>query len=318
MKSKYVSELKPGDDLTNEPFLLQEVARRATRDGRAYLLGTLRDKTGQMSAVFWNVPDYVDAWARAGSTVLITGQAVNYKEALQVNITDMNVSHDPDLTELLPSSQRDRQEMIGELQEYIGRLAEPWQTLVAYLLLDESFLNHFANAPAARGMHHAYVGGLLEHSLSMAAIAEFLIGHYPHVNKELLLAATLLHDMGKTVEYAVDGAFAVTEDGRLVGHIVRAIVMIEKAAAELDFPETDLRHLIHLIASHHGAQEWGSPVVPKMLEAVLLHQIDLLDSRVQGFLDHVRNDAGEGEWTVKPSAMFNTELRRPSDYQRQV
>jgi 3'-5' exoribonuclease len=316
VKSNYIARLKAGDNLTNEPFLLQDVARRTTRDGRAYLLCTLRDKTGQISSVFWNVPDYVDAWARAGAAVLVTGQAALYKDALQVNITDMNASHEPDMAELLPSSERDRQEMITELQGRIGRLAEPWQTLVSYLLLDDSFLNSFANAPAARGMHHAYVGGLLEHSLSMAAIAEFLADHYPYVNKDLLLTAALLHDMGKTAEYTVEGAFSMTEDGRLVGHIVRAIVLIEKAATDVGFPEAELRHLIHLIASHHGTHEWGAPVLPKTLEAVLLHQIDLLDSRLQGFLDHIRNDNGEGEWTLKASNMFSTELRRPAAYQR--
>jgi len=97
----------------------------------------------------------------------------------------------------------------------------------------------------------------------------------------------------------------------LVGHIVRGIVVIEQAAAELGFPEAELRQLIHLIASHHGTQEWGSPVVPKTLEAVLLHQIDLLDSRIGGFMDHVSNDAGGADWTARRSEMFGTELRRP-------
>ncbi|MCP5100173.1 MAG: HD domain-containing protein, partial [Chloroflexi bacterium] len=154
--------------------------------------------------------------------------------------------------------------------------------------------------------------GLLEHTLSMAAIAETLASHYPYVNKDLLLAGVLIHDIGKTFEYTVDEAFAFSDDGRLVGHIVRGIVMVEKAAAELDnFPQAELRDLIHLIASHHGTQEWGSPVVPKTLEAILLHQIDLLDSRIQGFLDYVKLDDGRGDWTIKNSPMFRTELRRP-------
>ncbi len=311
MKTHFIADLSAGTELLNEPFMLQEVAQRITKDGRPYLLCTLRDKSGQAGAVFWNVPTYVEEWARSGATALITGRAVNYKEALQINITDMNPAVDPDLTELLPSSLRSRQEMVAELQAIIGGLAQPWQKLVAHLLLDEAFLQLYSLAPAARSMHHGYIGGLLEHSLSMAAIAEKLAGHYPYVNRDLLLAGVLLHDMGKTMEYSVDGSFELTDDGRLVGHIVRAVVMIENGATAVDFPETELRQLIHLVASHHGTQEWGSPVVPKSIEAVILHQIDLLDSRVQGFLDHVRNDTGGQTWTAQSSNMFQTPLQRP-------
>jgi 3'-5' exoribonuclease len=206
--------------------------------------------------------------------------------------------------------------MIEELRHYIEELAQPWHSLVATLLLNDEFLPRFANSPAARGMHHAYIGGLLEHTLSMAAIATTLAQHYPHVNKDLLISGTLLHDMGKAIEYTMEESFEYSEDGRLVGHIVRAIVMVEKAAAELDFPENDLRHLIHLIASHHGTREWGSPVVPKTIEAILLHQLDLLDSRVQGFFDYLQNDDGDESWTLKPSPMFKTKLRQPPDFDK--
>jgi 3'-5' exoribonuclease len=190
---------------------------------------------------------------------------------------------------------------------------------VAAILLDEPFLNQFANAPAARSMHHAYVGGLIEHTLSMARVARFLADHYSHVNKSLLLAGVLLHDLGKAMEYETTGSFDFTDDGRLVGHIVRATILIERAADELaaqgqlSLSEDQRRQLVHLIASHHGTLEWGSPVVPKTLEAILLHQVDLLDSRVQGFFDHLSNDDGDDLWTVRPSYMFNTELRRPPD-----
>ena len=149
----------------------------------------------------------------------------------------------------------------------------------------------------------------------MATLADYLADHYPYVNRDLLITGTLLHDMGKVSEYSIEGEFAFTEDGRLVGHIIRAIAMVETAAAALNTLSPDqLRQLIHLIASHHGTLEWGSPVSPKTLEAILLHQIDLLDSRVQGFFDHLDNDNGEGDWTLKSSPMFKSELRRPDDY----
>lgn len=311
MKSIYAIDLKAGDELTNELFLLQDVNRRQTKDGRSYLLGTVRDKSGLTNFVFWNVPDYVGNWAKSGTAVFLTGRLVTYKDGLQINVTDMNPVAQPNLTELLPASQRNQAEMVHELHQHIAQLQEPWRGLVTRLLLDAEFLPRFANAPAARTMHHGYIGGLLEHSLSMAAVAWLLSTHYPHVDANLLLTGTLLHDIGKVSEYDIERGFAHSEDGRLVGHIVRAIILIEQTATACQFPDTLLRQLIHLIASHHGTLEWGSPTTPKTLEAILLHQIDLLDSRVQGFFDHVRSEVDDTGWTTKYSPMFNTELRRP-------
>ncbi len=314
MKSIYVNEFNAGDELINEVFLLSDIVRRKTRDGRPFVLCTLRDRSGQVNGVYWDIPEYVDALLRPGIALLISGQVNNYKNALQVNISDANVANQVDVRILLPASQRPVDEMTAELREIINGLNEPWQTLVSALLLDEQFLARYAAAPAARIMHHAYIGGLLEHTLAMAKLANFLADTYPYVDRDLLLSGVLLHDMGKTEEYAFDEEFGFTEDGRLVGHIVRAIIAVEAAAKQLDFPEDKLRHLIHLLASHHGTLEWGSPVKPKTIEAVLLHQVDLLDSRVQGFYDHLRNDNGEGEWTNKSSYMHGSELKRPPGF----
>lgn len=315
MKSIYIAELTDGDDLMNEPFLLQEVVRRETKDGRLYLLSTLRDNTGQINSVFWDVPADIDSWIKAGVVTLVTGRVNSYKNALQITVTDFNPVESADMTHFLPSSSRTPEDMVVELRQIVDDLNQPWRSLVGNILLDPSFLQEFANAPAARTMHHAYVGGLLEHTLSMASIAVFLAGHFPYVNRDLLLSGVLLHDLGKAMEYDTGSSFDFTDDGRLVGHILRATIIVEKAAHEMDdFPEDDLRQLVHLIGSHHGTMEWGAPVVPKTLEAILLHQIDLLDSRVQGYFDHLRNDGGDGLWTSKPSYMFNTELRRPANF----
>ena len=314
MKTIFVSELTSGQELENESFLLQDILQRKTKDGRPYILGNLRDKTGQIACVFWDIPSYIEAWANTGQIALVTGRVVKYKDSLQISITDMNRAHHPDMTAFLPSSQRPQAEMIAELKTVIGSCNDPWQSLLTAVLLNDDFLPKFANAPAARAMHHAYVGGLLEHTLSMATIAQQLADHYPYVNKDLLVAGTLLHDMGKVIEYQVDESFSFSEDGRLLGHIVRAIIEIETKGKAMDFPEDDLLNLVHLIASHHGKLEWGSPVQPKTLEAILLHQIDLLDSRVQGYFDYISNDTSETNWTAKSSPMFNRELRKPDGF----
>jgi 3'-5' exoribonuclease len=320
VKSIYVTDLAEGSDLFNEPFLLVDVVRRETKDGRPYLLSTFRDRTGQMNGVFWDVPPDIEQSAKAGTVTLVTGRVRSYKNTLQITATDLNSIDASGMSEFLPSSGRPVDEMIAELRLFIDELERPWRDLVTQILLEQEFLTVFANAPAARSMHHAYVGGLLEHTLSMARIGRFLVDHYPHVNRSLLLAGVLLHDLGKALEYETLTSFEFTDDGRLVGHIVRATIIIERTADELlaggsvDISEDQRRQLVHLIASHHGTQEWGSPVVPKTLEAILLHQLDLLDSRVQGFFDHLRNDDGDGLWTARPSYMFNTELRRPPGF----
>jgi len=316
VKSVYVDELSDGDDLLNESFLVQDVVRRETKDGRPYLLSTYRDKTGQISGVFWDVPDDVDGWVKPGVVALVTGRVSSYKNSLQINTTDLNPHSPSDMAHFLPSSKRSPDDMIVELQQFIDDLSDPWKALLKAIFIDSDFVYKFANAPAARSLHHAYVGGLLEHTLSMATLARFLANHYPYVNKDLLITGTLLHDLGKSYEYETSGSFDFTDDGRLVGHIVRATIIVEQAAANVPgISEVELRQLIHLIASHHGTMPWGAPVVPKTLEAILLHQIDLLDSRIQGFFDHLRNDNSRGQWTSKSSYMFETELRRPPNFE---
>ena len=315
MKTVFIAELNDGDDLLNEPFLLQDLVRRETKDGRPYLLCTYRDKTSHINSVFWDVPADVDDWIRPGIVVLVTGRVSNYRNALQITTTDLNPIEADNLSQFLPSSERRQEVMIKELRQTIDELSDPWKELVGRILLDPDFLIVFANAPAARLLHHAYIGGLLEHSLNMANLARFLAQQYPYVNIDLLISGTLLHDVGKALEYDTSSSFDFTDDGRLVGHVMRAAIMVEQAAEKQgNVPEEDLRQLIHLISSHHGTMEWGAPVVPKTLEAILLHQIDLLDSRVQGFYDHLRNDNSGGAWTSKQSYMFETELRRPPGF----
>ncbi|MBL1129049.1 MAG: HD domain-containing protein [Chloroflexi bacterium] len=318
VKKTFVSDLQAGNVLEHEPFLLQDAITRKTKDGRDYLLGNLRDKSGQVTFVYWDVPEYVFRWAQPGHIVLVTGRINNYKDSLQITITDLNECLNPDLAAFLPTSSRPREVLVAELKDIVGLLAEPWRALVTQLLLaDTVFLHQFSIAPAARKMHHAYLGGLLEHSLSMANLAHTLADHYPHVNRDLLVTGALLHDIGKAIEYDVAQGFSFSDDGRLVGHIVRAVVLIEQAAHTLDaISDEDLRQLIHLVTSHHGTLEWGSPITPKTLEAILLHQIDLLDSRIQGYFDHLNDDVSQNDWTAKASPMFGTELRYPNDYPR--
>jgi len=312
LKNNFVNDLQSGMDLIDEPLLLKDLIRRTTKDNRPYMLCTMGDKTGQISGVFWDLPAQIDGWLKSGLVVFVTGRVSSYKDSLQINISDIYPMENPNLADYLPSSTRTQEEMVNELVEIIGSLAEPWQSFLEKVLLDDAFLPNYSASPAAKVMHHAAVGGLLDHSLSMAKIAQNLADHYPHVNKDLLVAGALVHDMGKVWEYSFQGSFDVSEDGRLIGHITRAAIELERHA--MSVPEIQgepLQELLHLVVSHHGTMEWGSPSTPKTLEAVLLHQIDLLDSRVQGYFDYLADEVNDSGWSNKRSPMHGTFLRRP-------
>jgi 3'-5' exoribonuclease len=310
VKTVFVRQLQAGQELFDQPFLLLDVTQRETRDGRPYLLFNLGDKSGRISGVFWNVPDEVVQNCVAGTVVLVTGDVRLYNKRLQVAALDLQPFEPATMADFVSSSRRDRDEMIAELRQIIEEMGEPLRSLATTILLEPAFLRRYAEAPAATVMHHAYVGGLLEHVLAMVSFCRLSAERYPTVNLDLLTAGALLHDVGKVMAYETRETFPLTDDGRLVGHLARGVLMVDAAAAEIDgFPDELRQQLVHILLSHHGTADWGSPVPPRTLEATLLHQIDMLDSRAQGFIDHVLAEPGDVEWT-SPSPMFGYELKR--------
>ena len=308
--------MKQGLELIDEPLMLKDLVRRTTKDSRAYILCTLGDRTGQISGVFWDIPEQINQMIRPGMVIYVTGKVSRYKDSLQIGITDAYPQDNPDLSDFMPNSGRSVDEMVAELRTLVASMQEPWQGFITHLLLDEPFLKKYSASPAARAMHHAAVGGLLEHSLSMARFAEVAASNYPYVNRDLLVSGALVHDMGKVWEYTLDGEFGTSDDGHLVGHITRAAIYIESEAKKFgQINETDLRELLHLVVSHHGTLEWGSPVQPKTLEAILLHQLDLMDSRVQGYFDFLRSEPGQDGWSPRRSMMHNSYLRAPKNFE---
>lgn len=312
MKTVFVKQLRAGQELFDQPFLLLDVTQRETRDGRPYLLFNLGDNSGRVSGIFWNVPDEVLQTCVTGRVVLVTGDVRLYNKRLQVAALDLQPFEPATMADFVTSSGRDRDEMIAELRQAIAELSEPLRELASHILLEPFFLRRYAEAPAATIMHHAYVGGLLEHVLAMIALGRKAAELYPKVNGDLLIAGVLLHDVGKVTAYETRETFPLTDDGRLVGHLARGALMVDAAITEMEeFPSELRQQLIHMLLSHHGTTEWGSPVPPRTLEAVLLHQIDMLDSRARGFVDHVEAEPGDGAWT-SPSPMFGYELMRIS------
>jgi 3'-5' exoribonuclease len=310
VKTVYVQELEPGMDLFDQPFLMTEVNQRRTKDGRPFILFSVADRTGQVGGVFWNVSDEVIRECVPGCVVLVTGDVRLYNKRVQVVALDLQPFEPESMADFAQVAGRDRGEMVAELEQVIGELGEPLRQLLTGLLLDPTFLRRFSESPAARTMHHAYVGGLLQHSLALVSLCKEAARIYPSTDRDLLIAGALLHDIGKVFSYEAQVTFPITDDERLVGHITRGVLIVESAAREIpDFPAALLQELLHLLVSNHGTPEWGSPIQPRTLEAVLLHHVDLLDSRARGFLDHVMAEPGDAEWTSH-SAMFGYELRR--------
>lgn len=300
MTKRFVSDLSAGSAI-DEVFLLIERNMAHKKDGNSFLTVTLADRTGQIKGVVWDQVERLAAAAAEGDFVHVRAQVGEYRGGLQLVVKDMaQVPADQvDAGDFLAVTTRDVTKMFGRLREMTQRM----QTLHLKALFeafwaDESFVAAYTRAPAAKRMHHAYIGGLLEHTLSMAVLAETIAGHYSGVDRDLLLAGVILHDVGKTRELEYTRRIDYTDEGRLLSHIVIGLSMLDERLKQVpDFPEGQARLLKHMIVSHHGERAFGSPEPPKTVEAVLLNYIDEMDSRVNSIREYVAKDTSDGSWT---------------------
>jgi 3'-5' exoribonuclease len=255
---------------------------RSKKDGSRYFSLTLADRTGQVDAVMWETGDAGEFGA--GDVVKLRGQVCRYKEKLQLNLERIRAAtrDEYDLGDLVPHTERSIDELWAELNAYVDGFTEPHlKTLLRSFLDDPEIAGAFREAPAAKGMHHAWIGGLLEHVVSLLGICELAAKHYS-VHRDLLLTGAILHDIGKLTELRWGTSFDYTVEGQLLGHITIGIGMIDKKIAAIpDFPPA-LRVLVeHIVLSHHGKYEFGSPKLPMIPEAMLLHFLDDMDAKMQ-------------------------------------
>jgi len=313
MTKRFIKDLKIGMTINREVYLLAESRIDKTRDGSPYLRASLADKTGRIEARYWDVPTQLANQLRVGSGVRVDGVVDEWPPDSgqpQVRIDRLVGEEILNLEDFLPKAKRDMGEMRTELQqvhEDIGNLH--LSRLLGHVFSDQEFDAAFSMAPAAKMYHHACIGGLLEHSLAVVRLCSFVADEHPEIDRDLLLTGAILHDVGKVTAYTARPVLDLTDEGRLIDHVVEGALRVQSAIESVDgFPRELRNRLLHAILAHHGALERGSPVVPKTVEALALHHADWLDGSVRGFLDHVESEpVSPGGWTGY-AKMFGTQL----------
>jgi 3'-5' exoribonuclease len=298
MSRQFVDQLRDGHDL-DDVYLVTDKQLRANRNGNPYLLVELRDRTGSIQGRMWNAGESIARGFDPGDFVHASGKVQLFQGALQVILTNLEkaATQKIDFTDFLPQTEQNITKLIDRLRNYLRRLDNlHLRALAECFLMDDAFMRAFVSCPAGVKLHHAYVGGLLEHVVSMMDAADRLLPLYPGVDRDLLLMGVFLHDAGKTRELTYNRAFGYSDEGQLVGHIPIAVAMLAETAAKVPeltgepFPRELTLRLQHMILSHHGELQYGSPKVPMTPEAMLLHLIDALDTRMHMILREIRDD----------------------------
>jgi 3'-5' exoribonuclease len=283
-KTLYISDLKEGQQIS-DLFLVSKKSLAETKSGNPYLALTLMDKSGEIEARAWDNAARLDGLAEVGRVVAVEGQAKSFREQLQLTITSLQPVPEGsvDLAHFMPASWRPTREMQAELAGLIASVADPGLRELLTGLFRGKLLEEFSRAPAAKMMHHACLGGLLEHTLSVAGLALRLCDHYPRLDRDLLLAGALLHDLGKVREFSYAALpFDYTDQGRLIGHLVLGAEMVRGQAQQVaELAPGRLDQVLHLILSHHGRHEFGAPCLPMTSEAILLHHLDDMDAKME-------------------------------------
>jgi len=316
MKSPYVMDLKPDQVITGS-FLVCSKEIRQKKKGDPYLSLLLGDRTGELDAKMWdNVADVMATFER-DDFVKVKGllQIFHNRPQLTLHTIHKVDDREVDFTDFFPASKRDPAEMWRELREFAADIANPHlRGLVAALLDDEDIARRYPVAPAAKQIHHAYLGGLIEHVLSLCHLARMTASHYAIIDASLLMTGVILHDIGKIYELSYERGFSYSDEGQLLGHMLIAVRMIgEKLRGLPDFPPR-LRSLVeHMIISHHGQLEYGSPKTPVFPEAMLLHYLDDLDSKMECMRHLIETDRQlAGNFTSYSGSLERVVLKKES------
>lgn len=286
-------------------LLAQEALFKTSAKGSEYLELKLGDASGDLKAILWDVRAIegdMEA-VQADAFLWVKGVVSSYNGRLQLKLDKVRYAPDAevgDFSRFFPVSVRPVPEMLQEMDGIIAAVKDPWvrSLLTALFVGDPALREAFAKAPAAKSMHHAYLGGLLEHTLSILGLALRACEHYPDLNRDLVVAGVFLHDVGKTAELSYQRSFGYTDAGNLLGHISIEAEWINREVGKIPgFPEEVRLQILHIVLSHHGRLEYGSPVLPKTPEALLVHYLDDLDGKLEVMFRAIREENGSGAWS---------------------
>jgi 3'-5' exoribonuclease len=295
-----VKDVRPGDRV-NDTFLVTEKNMAVSQKGNPYLNLRLRDKTGEMDGRVWDNVEEINGLFQKGDVIEIKSRAISYRNVIQLSILEVRVIDvsEAEPADYSPSSKSDIPEMYENLMEYVKNIENSHlSTLLNLIFGDREIAEAFKRAPAAKGFHHSYIGGLLEHTLSVTRILDHVADHYGEADRDLMIAGGILHDIGKIVEFSYRKMIDYTDEGRLIGHIVLGLDLVNKKIDEIeDFPEDLALHLRHIMLSHHGVLEYGSPKRPKTVEALIVNYMDDLDAKVNAFREYINDSDDDSNWT---------------------
>jgi 3'-5' exoribonuclease len=312
MAKIFISELSEGMTVESV-FLVTHKALLKDKNGKPYLNVQLGDRSGFVEGRIWERALQFNQDFNKSDYVRLKGNVVTFQGHLQLNVQDIQTIpvDSVERDDFLPHTTKDIESMY---QELLAICSESFRNphvknLILSILEDEEMGPLFKRAPAAKSNHHAWIGGLLEHVLQLVKVGRDVLPHYPMANGDLVLAGLILHDFGKIYELSAERSLDYTDRGQLVGHLIISVeILLKKASTQSDFPEKILHHLEHILLSHHGHLEFGSPKEPMTLEALMVHHLDNMDSKLQGFLDSLaRERESDSSWST-PGFLFKRPL----------
>jgi len=309
---KYLNELKEGDRIS-DIYLCKHKQAAVTKNGKNYENVILQDKTGTMDAKVWDPNNPGIAEFDAMDYIEVVGEVNSFMGALQVNVKRIRVCREGEYepSNYLPVSEKNIDGMFQELLGLIGSIQNNYlkQLLESFFVQDQEFAKAFRNSSAAKAVHHGFVGGLLEHTLSVTKLCDYYCTAYPMLKRDLLLTAAMCHDIGKVKELSAFPTNDYTDDGQFLGHIVMGSQMVAERAAQIpNFPHALLIQVQHCILAHHGKYEYGSPKLPALMEAVALNYADDTDAKMETFKEILNSSAGSLEW-LGYNRLFESNLK---------
>jgi 3'-5' exoribonuclease len=306
MKTSFVIDLGTEQTVTTF-FLVHEKEIRNTREGKQYLRLELGDRSGTIEARMWDQFEAIAKEFGRDDIVKVQARVEIFKNRPQLALQQVRRAkpEEVDLADYLPHTKEDIGKLWAQLLEYANSIENPWlKQLVTGIVSDPTVAACYKRAPAAKVMHHAYIGGLLEHVVGLCGLAKQVAQHYPELNLDLLLTVAILHDVGKLEELCYDRAIGYTTEGQLLGHIVMELETVTNAMnGIIGFPVNLKTVVQHLLISHHGQYEFGSPKLPMIREAMVFHYLDDMDSKMAAVRAALATESGDEEWSTYSAAL---------------